>query len=104
MLGGLLDKISASLGKSFLWAGLLPSAVMLTIGSLYWFDADGAWTQVEGLIGEGKSISRILMIWLVLGFILFAIRAWIFARFRILPTRRFGSLLLYRPLRNRKRV
>src|SRR5207247_10885269 len=61
------------------------------------------WTQVEGVIGEAKSISRIMIIWLVLGFILFVIRTWIFALFRILPTGRFGSFLLRGPLRQRNR-
>jgi hypothetical protein len=107
MLGGLINKISASFGKSFLFAGLLPAAVMLTVGSLYWFGSAGTWSQagdIANAIEDVRRTSLLGLVWVVAGFILFASRSWIFALFRILPTGRFFSWLLRGPLRRRLRV
>jgi len=107
MLGGLIEKISASLGKSFLFAGLLPAAVLLAVSSLYWFGIADTWTQIQSVANAGdnaKSITWLALAWIVTGFILFAIRAWIFAVFRVMPTGRFGSWLLRRALSKRQRV
>ena len=107
MLGGLVEKISASLGKSFLFAGLLPAAVMLMVWSFYWYGSHGVWSQIETVAASGEeaeSISWLGLVWVCTGFILFGIRTWLFALFRILPTGRAGSLMLRRHLRHRERA
>jgi hypothetical protein len=54
----------------------------------YLFSAD-AW----------KSISAAGAIWIVLGFVFYAVRIWIFSLFELIPSSKFGRILLFRRTR-----
>jgi hypothetical protein len=106
MLSGLLAKITGSLGKSFIFAGLLPAAILIAVVSSYWIGIRATWALVPGItssIQDVKQLSLIGIIWVSLGFILFAIRTWIFSRFQIMPTGRIGVAVLNYQLNRRER-
>ena len=107
MLGGLLSKISASLGKSFLFAGLFPAAAIMALAACYWLGHAEVWrnvTEVATTVSDVKKISAVGMVWLILGFALFAVRTWILSRFQIMPIGRWTRWLLRGPLRKREQL
>jgi len=101
MFGGLLDKITASLGKSFIFAGLLPAAVLLAIVECYRYGLTEFSSQLPSTASDLKDITALGIIWLAAAFILFAIRTWIFDRFQKMPRGRLAPLLLRRWWRRR---
>jgi hypothetical protein len=101
MIGGLLDKITASLGKSYVFAGLLPAAVLLAIVDCYRNGFAQLWNRLPATSDDLKNITAIGIEWLIIGFILFAVRSWIFSQLQTIPRGRFGLLLLRRTLRRR---
>jgi hypothetical protein len=101
MIGGLLDKITASLGKSFVFTGLLPAAVLLAIIGFYRYGLAPFWDRLPAKPDDLKNLTALGVEWLIIGFILFAIRTWIFSQFQQIPRGRFGPLLLRQALRRR---
>lgn len=104
MIGGLLDKITASLGKSFVFTGLLPAAVLLTVVECYRYGFAQFWDQLPTTAGDLKNITALGIAWLTVAFILFSIRTWIFDLFQRIPRGRFGPLLLRRWLGHRDKA
>jgi len=104
MFGGLLDKITASLGKSFVFAGLLPATVFLAIVDCYRRGVTEFWNQIPATATDLKNITALGIIWLAIAFVLFAIRTWIFSLFQKMPRGRLAPLLLRRWWRRRDRA
>ena len=68
MIGGLLDKITASLGKSYAFAGLLPAAILLAIVDCYRNGFAHLWNLFPASSDDLKSVTAIGVEWLIIGF------------------------------------
>jgi hypothetical protein len=107
VFGGLLNKIAVSLGKSFVFAGLLPAAVMLVLAYCYWLGIDEVIRRQPDItlaLTDAKQLSFVAILWIAVGFVLFVIRTWVFGLFQIMPTKRPGLLLLRRQLHLRDKA
>ncbi|OKO85180.1 hypothetical protein [Bradyrhizobium sp. AS23.2] len=107
MLASIFGKVTASLGKTYVFSGLLPAGIfLLAIGTFY--------TSFAGLLQFGqqrlsvteawKSLSAAGAAWIALGFVLYAVRTWFFGLFEIIPVSGFGRALLFRRLAKRGRA
>jgi hypothetical protein len=107
LLASIFGKVTSSLGKTYVFSGLLPAGLLLlALGSYYTSLSALSQFGQEQLSSANawKSIAWFGAIWIALGFIFYAVRAWFFGLFETIPTSRLGRLLLFRRLAKRERV
>jgi hypothetical protein len=107
LLASIFGKITASLGKTYVFSGLLPAGIsLLTIGTFF--------TSLSALLQFGqaqlssadawKSVAAAGVVWIALGFVFYAIRTRFFELFEIIPVSGPGRVLLFRRLAKRGRA
>lgn len=107
MLASIFGKVTSSLGKTYVFGGLLPAGVfLLAIGTFFTsFTALLQFSQQQLSVAEAwKSVSVAGGTWIGLGFVLYAVRAWFFGLFEIIPGSGLGRALLFRRLAKRGRA
>lgn len=108
MIGSLLSRVSAALGKAYLFAGLLPAGVLLL--GIFWYSQalDQLPKLVTGLGEQASSPAATILLWLlgwmVLGLVLFAIRGPTLALFQTVPSTAIGRYFLNRKVHRREKV
>jgi hypothetical protein len=107
VLASIFSKVTASLGKTFAFAGLLPAAALILILSLH-ATSFGTFSAVGGqLLSDADSwklAAWLGAIWLFCGFLFYAVRAPIFSLFQIIPAGFIGRRLLFRRVSRRERL
>lgn len=104
MLASIFGKVTSSLGKTYVFSGLLPAGIfLLAIGTFYTsFSALLQFGQQQLSSADAwRSVSVAGAVWIALGFILYAIRTRFFALFEIIPVSGPGRALLFRRLAKR---
>lgn len=104
MLASIFGKVTSSLGKTYVFSGLLPAGIfLLAIGTFRTsFSALLQFEQQQMSVAEAwKSVSAAGAAWIALGFVLYAIRTRFFALFETIPVSGLGRTLLFRRLAKR---
>lgn len=107
MLASIFGKVTSSLGKTFVFAGLLPSGVLLLVVLLY-FTPFAVLARIEqDLLAKPdswKSLAWLGCIWLAIGFLLYSLRAPILSLFQLAPSSAVGRRVLFRRIAKRERL
>lgn len=101
-MDALLGKIGVGPVKSYVFAGLLPAAVVVVGLSLYWGGPTAAEDILTKSVGTPKSVVPLLAIWLVLGLLLLVVRLPVLAFFEAMPSNWYERWLLDRKLVQRE--
>jgi hypothetical protein len=105
MLASIFSKVTASLGKTYAYAGLLPAAVLMLVFSLHATSFGAFIAAGQALltdVNSWKSVAWLGALWLTFAFVFYAVRAPIFTLFQIVPNDFVGRRLLFRRVRRRE--
>src|SRR5215472_1869124 len=103
-MDALIGKIGVGPLKSLLFAGLLPSALLIVSWTLYWHGIEGAASALSGAVTAPKNVVPLLASWVVLGLALLVLRVPVLAFFGTMPSNPLEEWLLQRKLIRRNRV
>lgn len=107
MLASIFSKVTASLGKTFAYAGLLPAAILLVVISLHATSTGTFWAVGHALLTDDaawKSVAWLGAIWLVCAFLFHAVRAPVFSLFQVIPGSALGRWLVFRRASRREQL
>jgi hypothetical protein len=106
MLASIFGKVTASLGKTFVFTGLLPAAVLILAVASY-LTPLATLTSLGSALADADSWKKLAWLgclWLVLGFFLYALRAPLFSWFQVVPASFIGRRLLFSRIAKRERL
>ena len=107
MLASIFGKVTSSLGKTYVFSGLLPAGIfLLWIGAFY--TSLGALLQFAqqqlSSSDAWKSVAAAGAAWIALAFLFYAVRTRFFGIFEVVPASKLGRFLLFRRLAKRERA
>ncbi len=104
MLASIFSKVTTSLGKSYVYAGLLPSGFFLLYFLFYFTSGSEVSVAAQSLLTKTDGWSFVALlgaVWIALAFLLYAIRAPIFGLFNRIPGGPIGRRLVFRRVKKR---
>jgi hypothetical protein len=106
MLASLFSKVTASLGKTYVYSGLLPAGTLLMLIALQSSPSQFV-KPVQTLLADGntwKSVALLGFVWLAVGFLFYVSRGLVLSLFQHIPGGWFGRKLLFLQSARRERL
>jgi hypothetical protein len=107
VLASIFGKFTASLGKTYVYAGLVPAGMFLVFLAAYYTTLPTLFGIAQSLLtseDSWKAVASFGAIWILLAFLLHAVRAPIFSLFEVIPTGWLGRRLLFGVVKRRNRL
>jgi hypothetical protein len=107
MLASLFGKVTTSLGKTYVYAGLLPAGAFFFFLALYYTGLTTFLRIFNSLLtgtDAWKSVASFAAAWMLLGFVLYGARGVFFSAFQFIPTGWLGRRLIFRLVKKRDRL